>query len=206
MGSIVVSTEEIMHPLLLDLPDQILTPRLSLRPYRAGDGPAYFAVCQRNRDHLPPFERGNPALDVQTVEDAGILVRRFAADWAARAAFFLGAWARESGAFAAQIYVGPVNWDGPEFTIGYFVDVAHEGRGDVTEAVRGVLGWLFGTAGAHRVRLECNEANLRSQRVAERCGFVLEGHLRQTRPHPLQLGAWSGDLIYGLLREEYEKQ
>lgn len=195
-----------MQPLLLDLPEQIVTSRLILRPYRAGDGPAYFAVCQRNRDHLLPFERGNPALDVHTVEEAEVLVRRFAAEWAARAAFFLGAWERETQAFAAQLYVGPVNWDAPEFSIGYFADVEHEGRGYVSEAVRGVLGWLFGTAGARRVRLECNEANTRSQRVAARCGFVLEGHLRQTRPHPLQPGAWSGDLIYGLLKEEYEKQ
>ncbi len=193
-----------MHPLLLDLPDQIATERLILRPYRAGDGPAYFEVCRRNRDHLFPFEADNPARDVTSVEDAERLVRRFAADWAARSALFFGAWAKDGGEFAAQIYVGPVNWDLPEFTIGYFADSAHVGRGYVTEAVRGVLGWLFGAAGARRVRLECSEANARSQRVAERCGFTLEGRLRQTRPHPFQPGAWSGDLIYGLLREEFE--
>jgi RimJ/RimL family protein N-acetyltransferase len=195
-----------MNKMLLELPEQIESERLLIRPYRAGDGPAYYEVCQRNKEHLMPFEEGNPALGVNTVDEAEILVRLFASDWVARSAFFLGAWEKSSGEFVAQIYVGAVNWNLPEFEIGYFVDKAHERQGFVTEAVKAVLGFVFDCLGAHRVRLGCNEMNTGSYRVAERCGFTREGFIRQTHSHILREdGTFSGDYCYGLLRCEFEQ-
>jgi RimJ/RimL family protein N-acetyltransferase len=193
-----------MNKLLLDLPEQILTDRLHLRPYRAGDGPAYHEVCLHNKAHLLPFEAGNPALNINTVEEAETLVRRFAVDWLARDAFFLGGWHRASGRFICQVYVGPVDWNLPEFEIGYFVDTRHKGQGYVTEAVRAVVQTCFDHLDAHRLRLSCNELNVASWRVAERCGFVREGHLRQRHPAILcEDGVYSGDYLYGLLRSEF---
>ena len=176
------------------------------RAYRAGDGPAYHAVCVRNKAHLLPFEDGNAALKVNTVEDAEILVREFAAQWVNRDAFFLGAWQKtDPTVFVAQIYVGPVNWDLPEFALGYFVDCLHEGQGFVTEAARVALGFVFNNLGAYRVRLGCNDTNERSYRVAERCGFTREAHLRQTQSKVcLPDGTFTGEYIYGLLRSEFE--
>ena len=136
-----------MHKMLLDLPAQIETERLILRPYRAGDGPAYHEVCMRNKKHLMPFEEGNPALDVNTVEDAEILMRRFAADWVSRSVFFLGAWEKASGAFAAQMYVGVVSWELPEFEVGYWADERQEGRGFVTEGAKAALRFCFEALG-----------------------------------------------------------
>ncbi|HEX2908803.1 MAG TPA: GNAT family N-acetyltransferase [Phototrophicaceae bacterium] len=192
--------------MLIDLPEQIETERLWLRPYRAGDGAAYYEVCQRNQAHLLPFEAGNPAQSLRSVEEAEILMRSFAVDWMARNVFFLGAWDKASGAFVCQVYIGVVDWNLPEFEVGYWVDIQREGQGYVTEAVRGALGFIFDCLGAHRVRLGCNETNMRSQHVAERCGFTREGHIRQTRKHILLPdGSYSGDYLYGLLREEYER-
>lgn len=193
-----------MHKLLLDLPDQLESERIILRPYKAGDGPAYFVVCQQNREHLLPYEAGNPALNVHTLEDAEVLVRQFALDWQARRAFFLGAWQRSNGEFVAQIYIGAISWELPEFEIGYFVDCLHEGKGFVTEAVRLAIDFCFVHLHAHRLRLECNETNVRSWHVAERCGFKREGHIRQTHSNILcSNGDFSGDFIYGLLHSEY---
>jgi RimJ/RimL family protein N-acetyltransferase len=109
-----------------------------------------------------------------------------------RYCFFMGAFDKETREFVAQIYVGVVNWDLPEFAIGYFVDKEHEGQGFVTEAVRAALRFIFEHLRAHRVRLETNEMNVRSRRVAERCGFVQEGRLRASRRNPE--GAFSGDV------------
>lgn len=195
-----------MHKMLVDLPEQLLTERLVLRPYQAGDGPAYYAVCLRNKAHLLPYEAGNPALNITTGEEAEILVREFAAAWVSRKAFFFGAWMKsDCTVFVAQIYVGVVSWELPEFEIGYFVDCLHEGQGFVTEAVRAALRFAFETLQAHRVRLGCNDTNERSYRVAERCGFIREGHLRQTRPDVRSPdGSFSGEYLYGILRAEFE--
>jgi aminoglycoside 6'-N-acetyltransferase len=108
---------------------------------------------------------------------------------------------RETGEFVAQIYVGPVDKELPDYAVGYFVDRDHEGQGYVTEAVRGALGFIFGELKAHRASLQCDDTNERSIRVAERCGFTREGHLRENKRNPD--GTLSGTLHYGILRSEF---
>ena len=129
-------------------------------------------------------------------------MRELAAEWTARRCFFMGAFEKTSGEFAAQVYIAAVNWDLPEFEIGYFADVDHEGKGYVTEAVQAVLASLLCQAGARRVRLQTDETNRRSLGVAERCGFTLEGRPRETKRKPD--GTTCDDLIFGLLKREFE--
>ncbi|NWF69215.1 MAG: GNAT family N-acetyltransferase [Chloroflexi bacterium] len=65
---------------------------------------------------------------------------------------------------------------------------------------------MFDVLGAQGARLACNESNVRSWRVAEGCGFVGEGRIRQTHPDVLCAdGTPSGDYLYGLLRAEYQR-
>jgi RimJ/RimL family protein N-acetyltransferase len=192
------------HKMVSELPARIEARRLYLRPYRAGDGRWYYAMSQRNRAHLARYEAENAAMSVHSEQEAETLVREFAADWAAGNCFFLGAFERATDGFVAQIYVGPVNWNLPEFEIGFFADVDREGQGFVSEAVQATLRFLFEHLNAHRVHLECDDTNLRSQRVAERCGFVLEGHIRENKLIPD--GTFSGSLHFGLLKSEWEGQ
>jgi hypothetical protein len=186
-----------------DIPTSLETSRLVLRSYRPGDGPCYYQVSLRNKPHLLQFESGNAIMSINSVQDAEIVVRDFAAAWAARRAFFMGAFLKDTQELVAQVYIGVVNWDLPEFEIGYFADVDHEGQGYVTEAVKGAIGFIFSHLGAHRIRLECDETNVRSIRLAERCGFVREGHIRENKRRPD--GSFSGDLHYGLLKSEFSK-
>ncbi len=190
-----------MHKLLLDVPTGFETERLFLRGYQAGDGGWYYAMSQRNKPHLARYESGNSVMRIETEEHAEIAVRDFAVAWAARNAFFLGVFRKDTSEFVAQIYIGAVDWNLPEFEIGYFADVEHEGQGYVTEAVRGALHFVFEHLHAHRVRLECDDTNVRSYRVAERCGLIKEGHIRENKPNPD--GSFSGTLYYGMLRSEF---
>ena len=51
----------------------------------------------------------------------------------------------------------------------------------------------------NRARLDIHPDNAPSIRVAEKCGFTLEGRIRQGWFHR---GSWQDTLIYGLLRSE----
>lgn len=184
-----------------DAGTRIDTQRLALRPYRAGDGPWYYEMSLRNQAHLQRYEAGNPVHSIRCPEDAERLVREFAAVWQQGKAFFLAAFEKDTDIFVAQIYIGVANPDLPEFEVGFFADAGHEGQGYVSEAVRGVLAFLFVTLGACRVRLECDDTNQRSARVAERCGFVREGHIRENHLWPN--GSVTGTLHYGLLASEF---
>jgi len=184
-----------------DIPISIQTERLVLRCYQAGDGAWYYAMSQRNKPHLARYESGNAVMTINTEEEAELVVRDFAAAWTARTAFFRGAFRRDTGVFVAQVYIGMVNWDLPEFEIGFFADVEHQGQGYVTEAAKGALSFAFEQLGALRVRLACDETNVRSWRVAERCGMVQEGHIRENKRNAD--GSISGTFHYGLLRSEF---
>jgi RimJ/RimL family protein N-acetyltransferase len=185
-----------------EFPTHFESERLHLRSYRQGDGKWYYAMSLKNREHLMQYESENVAASITSEEAAEELVRELADDWAKRSCFFIGVFEKITGEFVAQIYVGPVDWKLPEFQIGYFAEVDHEGQGYVTEAVKAALQIIFDHLNAHRVRLLCDETNLRSIRVAQRCHMTQEGHLRENKRHPD--GTYSGSLIFGLLRSEYQ--
>jgi RimJ/RimL family protein N-acetyltransferase len=191
-----------MNKVLLDIPTRIETERLYLRPYQAGDGPMYYAVSLRNRKHLARYESGNVLYQLESEEHAEKTVQALAAAWSERKSFFIGIFEKESDEWVGQVYVGPQNWDLPEFSIGYVVDVDHEGRGYITEAVKATLCFIFKHLQAHRVRSDCADTNARSYRVLERCGFTREGHFRENKKNPD--GTFHGDYQYGLLRSEFE--
>lgn len=191
-----------MHKMLLQIPTHIEAKRIYLRCYEAGDGPWFYTMSQRNRDHLERYEAENFVRFIKSEQDAEVTVRELAAEWQARNSFFLGVFDRETDGFVAQIYIGPVSWDVPEFEIGFFVDKSHEGQGYVTEAAKAALGFIFEHLSAHRVRLECDDTNIRSRRVAERCGMIKEGHIREN--HRNVDNSLSGTLHFGLLRKEYK--
>ena len=109
-----------MHRMLLDLPPRMETKRLYLRCYQAGDGPWYYKMSLKNKPHLARFEAGNAVMSINLPEDAEITVRDFALAWAARSAFFMGVFQKVTLDFVAQIYIGVVNWNLPEFDLGYF--------------------------------------------------------------------------------------
>ncbi len=191
-----------MHQLLLDLPTRMETERLVLRSYAPGDGLLLYQVGERNRAHLQRYESGNSLSGLHSVEEGELLARELALDFAARKYFLWGVFEKTSGAFVAQVYIGPVDWAVPDFEIGYIADCEHEGKGYVTEAVQAALAFIFKDLHAHRASLHTADTNTRSQRVAERCGFTLEGHTRED--HPAPGGTLDSSLHYGLLRGEWE--
>ena len=161
----------------------------------------YYAVSLRNQKHLAEFESGNVLMLLKSEADAEAMVRQLAADWLSGKHFFLGIFEKATDEWCGQLYIGPTNWELPEFVIGYVADVNYEGRGYISEAVNGALRMLFHDVQAHRVKSDCNENNTRSWRLLERCGFKREGHLRENKKNAD--GSFHGDFLYGLLRHEY---
>lgn len=84
--------------------------------------------------------------------------------------------------------------------VGYWLDSAFEGRGLVTRAVTALLDHAFGPLGLDRVELRTVPANTRSQKVAERLGFVREGILREAAAFP---GGRQDEVVFGLLAREW---
>lgn len=191
-----------MEPTGLDLPASFESERFVLRCYRPGDGRMFYAAALRNREHLQRYEAENVLLSPRSEAEAEELVAELAEEWAAGRSFFAGIFDKGSGQWLGQLYIGVVDCQTPEVELGYVVDQEHEGQGIITESVIAALRHVFRDLGAHRVRLRCDETNVRSYRVAERIGFVREGLLREDHLQPD--GTFTGTYVYGLLEGDFE--
>ena len=176
--------------------------RIYLRKYGPSDSRLYYEVALRNHGHLARFESGNAAFGILSEDDATRVLATFEEQWIQGQSFYLGVFRRSDDALVAQIYVGVSNERLPGFVVGFFADCEHQGQGFVSEAVQAVLRTLFRELNAHRVSLWCSDLNERCWRLAERCGFLREGHVREDQRFPD--GSLGGSFCYGCLQSEYD--
>ena len=83
------------------------------------------------------------------------------------------------GEIAGHIeFFRPVSyWDAFELSYQLYDD-RHAGHGYVSEAVRLLVDYLFANKKEHRIHLAIVPENAASRRIAEKCGFTLEGTAR----------------------------
>jgi len=163
-------------PILLDLPEMLETERLLVRCPLPGDGRAVNEAVRESLEDLRPWMPW--ARSLPSVEESDEYVRRARARWLERTDLALLLFLRESGQFVGGSGLHRIDWEVPRFEIGYWCRTSLQGRGLITEAVRGITRFAFQELGAGRVEIRCDSRNLRSARVAERCGYALEAILR----------------------------
>jgi ribosomal-protein-alanine N-acetyltransferase len=101
--------------------------------------------------------------------------------------------------------IGVVMWQDPRFgglagknwEIGILLAPDVRGRGVGTEAQRLLVEHLFTTTTTHRLSAWTETENRAEQRALEKCGFVLEGVLKEGG---WRGGAWRDLCLYGRLR------
>lgn len=85
--------------------------------------------------------------------------------------------------------------------IGYVLSKDKWGLGLMTEAVKSVLGYLFGVKKLYAVGCGHFVQNDRSRRVIEKCGFTYYGQA----PYKTQLGTVEDGIYYVITRRQYRK-
>lgn len=177
-----MSTARPRDPLLVDLPAAIDTPRLHLRPPQPGDGPAFLDALVET---LPALRRFLGALSWVAGEPDADAAERFCrqahANFAARTDLPFFVFERGSGQLLGAVGLHRTVWATPKTEVGYWCRTRRTGEGFVTEAVEAASRYAFEAIGAVRIELVTDRENLASRRVAERCGYALEGVLRHER-------------------------
>lgn len=77
------------------------------------------------------------------------------------------------------------------------------GRGFGSDAMRALLGWAFRQLNLHRVELSVDPANAAAIAVYRKAGFIEEGRRREAH---FTDGAYTDDLMMGILRRDFEAQ
>lgn len=86
--------------------------------------------------------------------------------------------------------------------IGFIVHPDHQGQGFATEAARVLLELCFDDLDLHRVIGRLEARNTASAGVLERIGMRREAHLVENE---FVKGEWTDELIYAILRREWER-
>lgn len=106
--------------------------------------------------------------------------------------------------------IGDVDFKGPArnhaVEIGYGVQPEYEGRGYTTEAVQAMTRWAFGQKDVVFVEAETDPDNKASQRILEKCGFVLESPMTNQTPIymlfgiaiGMSIGQMRGQMLWGM--------
>jgi RimJ/RimL family protein N-acetyltransferase len=90
----------------------------------------------------------------------------------------------EDGTFLGLALAPRIEREAQTVELGYIVAGPARGRGVATEALRLLTEWAFSSLGAIRIELMISIDNPASRRVAERCGYELEGVLRSVYVKP----------------------
>jgi ribosomal-protein-serine acetyltransferase len=168
-----------------------LTDNVHLQLPEERDAAAIYAVVEANRDYLA---RWMPWAATTTLELTLDFIRRTRLDYAENRSLTLSILRGESP--IGTVGFNAIDWPNRKGTIGYWLSAAEQGKGIMTVAVNALAGHAFGSMQLHRLDIRAGVDNAPSRAVAERCGFQLEGILRDAE---LVGERWVSHAIYGRL-------
>jgi RimJ/RimL family protein N-acetyltransferase len=173
-------------PVLIQIPEQIVTERLVLAAPRPGLGQALNAAVCESLENLKPWMPW--AQTAPSIEESEAVIRHMQADFIARRSLTYQIYQKVDAGGRGQL-LGCVgfprfDWTVRSFEIGYWIRRSAVGKGLVSETVQALTGMAFDELQARRVEIRMDDGNLRSRAVAERCGFEFEGVLRRDSLDP----------------------
>lgn len=177
----------------------INTACLRLDGLREGDAKAFFAY--RSLAEVVRFQSFEPVV----VGDAVEFIQRCSAvefgvadtwaQWAVRL--------KESGELVGDVGVHFLEEGARQVEIGFTVAPDHQGQGLGSEAVLGVLGYLFEDLEKHRIVATVDPRNLASMALLKRVGMRQEAHFVESLRFK---GEWVDDVVWGILKSDWLRQ
>jgi len=168
-------------PVLINVPEQIVTERLVVAAPRIGLGQAINAAICESLEQLRPWMPW--AQVAPSVEESEAVMRNQHAKFVLRSDLVYQIYAKTPEGQPGRLLGGSglhrFDWTVRRFEIGYWIRTSAQGQGYVAEAVRALTQMAFAELQARRVEIRMDDTNARSRAVAERCGFEFEGLLRR---------------------------
>lgn len=109
---------------------------------------------------------------------------------------------RESDQLVGDLGVRFPESESRQVEIGFTVAPVHQRRGYGVEAAKGLLEYLLGPLGKHRVFASVDPRNEASIALLRKVGMRQEAHFRESL---WVRGAWVDDMIFGILQSEWNE-
>lgn len=165
--------------------EEVTSGPILLRRYRGDEGRMLMAAVNESLEHLRPWM---PWADhPHSEEEQDEFVRRAVAQWESGEGFSYYLQERATGACLGGAALHPRIGEGA-LEIGYWIHVAHTGRGYATMAAHALTTAAFELDEVERVEIHCDEANVASAAVPRRLGFSLAGTEKDVIEAPGEVG------------------
>jgi RimJ/RimL family protein N-acetyltransferase len=103
--------------------------------------------------------------------------------------------------FIGGCSINDVDWKNSVATVGIFIgNKEFWGKGYGTDAMTTLISFIFAQMNINKIRLTCYSFNDRAIKSYEKCGFKVEGVLRQEM---FKDGKYHDKIAMGVLREEF---
>lgn len=181
---------------------------LFLRPLDVTDCVVIRKVIKESGEHLKrfmPWAHLDP-----TLEESVLLISNWRAEYFSGRAFHFGIFDQKDNAFLGMIGLVPGDrlnancWE-----VGYWVAKPRSKQGIGTHALKTIILLSFHCFDVDRLEVLSQQGNDSSRRLIEKCGFVLEGELRNIHQKPTNEMIENGyssqrnALMFSLIPEEY---
>ncbi len=181
---------------------RVETPHLVMRAPLVTDVPELRLLMRKNVEHLRPVSPlARPGEDSTSLTELSNVIARQRREWRQDRGYSLVITMKHPdrpiiGRLALNNVVRGVFQNA---YLGYWIDSSHQGRGLMTEAVRGIFGFAFATLKLHRVQIAIMPHNVKSLRVVERLGIRREG---TALGYLAIAGAWEDHEIFAVTAGE----
>lgn len=150
----------------------------SIRRLTPNDLHAYFELVQRNRQRLEAFFTGTVS-KTATVENTQNFLEEMAQRAAARTYFPYIILDNNTQQIIGFLDLKNIDWSIPKSEIGCYIDEPYAGQGITTKGFAVFCEHCFAEYGFEKLFLRTHESNTAARRVAEACGFEVEGVIRK---------------------------
>lgn len=172
------------------------TTRLLLRPLTADDAPDLRRWLARDEIYTywgRPASKGEREPETMFIDPRPWVKRKPSPD------FKWGVVSRDTNAVIGDISVFDIE-NSRMGSVGYRFDPEVWGNGYATEALREAVRFIFTHTELDRLQATADVRKTASNRVLEKCGFVLEGTIR----HGKMVSTYCDYNIWSMLREDFE--
>lgn len=162
------------------------------------DSIEFFNLINKNRKHLEYFM---PRINEnKSIEDTEIVINLFLKQLAENNGFRAGIIYKNN--LVGIIGLKYIDWINKKTEVMYWVDKNNLGKGISTQCVKKILDVVFNDYGLNKVILKTSNENKGSIRIAEKCGFTLEGICKSDE---LLIEGFTDVCIYSVLKNDYEE-
>ena len=187
------SKEEIFDKMTLD--------NFIIRPITLEDAADFFQLVENNRPRISTYFPGIVSVTKTLEETKSQIAERIEGAEKGKYMIYLIV-DKPAGKIVGVVQLKDIDFNARKREFGFFVDQDFERKGIATQSILSASDYCFNTLNLNKVFMRIAEENTASRRVAEKCGFKVEGVLRN------DFMTSEGKLIdifyYGLLKDEFK--